>query len=244
LRTVVVVTAYNVEKTLERTVREVPRDVADKIIVVDDGSHDGTSHVARKLDVELIVHDTNRGYGAAQKTCYRAALRSGADIVVLIHGDYQMDSRLIPYLVAPIQLGVCDLVLGNRIRSKRETLAGGMRLWKYYANRLLTEVENVVLGLNLGEAHTGFRAYSRQILEEIPFEKASNGYAFDQEFLVQAAYFGFRIGDVPVTVRHPPKSSSISLSTGLSYAWGTLAALVRYLLHCAHLKRYELLVKQ
>lgn len=244
MRTVVVVTAYNVEKTLERAVREVPRDVADKIIVVDDGSRDGTSQVARKLDVELIVHEANRGYGAAQKTCYRAALRSGADIVVLIHGDYQMDSRLIPYLVAPIRLGVCDFVLGNRIRSKREALAGGMRLWKYYANRLLTEIENLVLGLNLAEAHSGYRAYSRKVLEEIPFERASNGYAFDQEFLVQAAYFGFRIGDVPVTVRHPPEASSISPSTGLSYACATLAALVHYLLHCAHLKRYELLAEE
>lgn len=238
-----VITAYNVEKTLERTVSAIARDVVDKIIVVDDGSRDRTQRIARALDVELIVHEKNSGYGAAQKTGYRTALLDGADIVVLIHGDYQTDPRLIPYLIAPVELGVCDFVLGNRVRSRDEARANGMPMWKYYANRLLTETENLILGLNLGEAHSGYRAYSRRVLETIPFEKASNRYAFDQEFIVQAAYYGFRIGDVPVTLRYMPDASSISFRTGLGYARITLTALLRYLLHRAHIRKFDLLIK-
>jgi len=243
LKAIAVVTAYNVERTLERTIREIPKDVVDKIIVVDDGSSDRTNEVARSLDVELIAHEKNRGYGAAQKTGYKAALRDDADIVVLIHGDSQCDPKLVSYLIAPIHLSVCDFVLGNRIRSKREAQANGMPMWKYYANRLLTEVENLVLGLNLGECHSGYRAYSRQVLETIPFEKASNGYAFDQELIVQAAYFGFRIGDVPITLLYPPDASSISFRNSLSYARITLISLIRYVLHRANLTKFDLLVK-
>lgn len=231
------------EKTLERTIREIPRDVIDKIIVIDDGSRDRTAEIARTLNVAVIVHESNRGYGAAQKTGYKAALRDGADLVVLIHGDYQCDPRLVSYLVAPIKLDVCDFVLGNRVRSRKEARGNGMPTWKYYANRLLTEVENLVLGLNLGEAHSGYRAYSRRVLETVPFEKASDRYAFDQEFIVQAAYFGFRIGDVPVTLRYMPEASSISFRTGLGYARITLNALFRYLLHRINLKKFSLLTK-
>jgi glycosyltransferase involved in cell wall biosynthesis len=242
MKTIAVVTAYNVEKTLERTVREIPRDVIDKIIVIDDCSRDRTAEIARSFDVELITHEQNRGYGGGQKTGYKAALREGADIIVLIHGDYQCDPRLVSYLVAPVQLGVCDIVLGNRVRSIREAKMSGMPMWKYYANRLLTQLENLVLGLNLAEAHTGYRAYSRKVLETLPFEKDSDRYAFDQEIIVQAAYFGFRIGDVPVTNRYMSEASSIGLRTSLTYAAKTLGALLRFVLHKMRIWRYDLLI--
>lgn len=240
-KTVVVVTAYNVEKTLERTVNEIPRDLIDKIIVVDDCSDDRTGEIAKSLDVELITHERNRGYGGGQKTGYRAALHDGADTIVLIHGDYQCDPRLISYLVGPVRLGVCDIVLGNRVRSRSEAKASRMPMWKYFANRMLTELENLVLGLNLAEAHSGYRAYSRKVLETVPFDKASDGYAFDQEIIVQAAYFGFRIGDVPVTNRYMAEASSISFRTSLEYAWVTLRALFGFVLHKLRIRRYYLL---
>jgi glycosyltransferase involved in cell wall biosynthesis len=233
-----------VEKTLERTISEIPRDIVDKVIVVDDGSQDRTKEIARSFDVKLAIHEANQGYGAAQKTGYKAALRDGADIIVLIHGDYQTDPRLVSYVIAPVKFGVCDFVLGNRVRSRSEARVNGMPLWKYYANRFLTEIENLILGLNLGEAHSGYRAYSRRVLETIPFEKASNGYAFDQELIVQAAYFGFRIGDVPVTLKYMADASSISFRTGLGYAWVTVTTLMRYLLHKANIKKFYLLVRE
>ncbi len=241
-RVVVVMPAYNAEATLERTWRDIPRDMVREVIVVDDASRDRTVEIARQLGLTVVRHPENRGYGANQKTCYRLALERGADIVAMIHPDYQYDARLLPLLVGFIEHDVCDLVLGCRIRSRVEALAGGMPWWKYLANRGLTLLENLVLGQNLGDAHSGFRVYRRVVLEAIPFESNSDGFVFDSEVLAQAAYFGFRIGDVPVPARYFPEASSIGFRRSVAYGLGTLGVLAHYLAHRARVVRSPLFV--
>jgi hypothetical protein len=176
----------------------------------------------------VVVHEANRGYGGNQKTCYREALARGADIVVMIHPDYQYDSRIIPHAVGIIELGICDVVLGSRIRSRQEALAGGMPVYKYLSNRFLTTVENIALGQNLGDFHSGFRVYRRQVLERIPFERNSDDFVFDTQFLVQAVRFGFRLGDIPVPVRYFDEASSINFRRSVVYGLGTLGAVGQY----------------
>lgn len=232
--------AYNAEATLERTWRDLPRDALNEVILVDDASRDRTVEIARKLGLTVIQHPENRGYGGNQKTCYQAALKRGADIVAMIHPDYQYDARLLPLLTGFIDLGVCDLVLGSRIRSRGEALAGGMPLWKYLANRMLTLVENVVLGQNLGDFHSGFRVYARRVLETIPFETNSDDFVFDSQCLAQASYFGFRIGDVPVPARYFAEASSINLRRSLTYGLATVGVLGRYVAHETGLIRSRL----
>ena len=167
-RVIVVMPAYNAALTVERTVRDIPPGVADEVILVDDASRDRTVDIARALGLTVIEHERNLGYGGNQKTCYRAALERGADIVIMLHPDYQYDSRAIPYIVGFVRLGICDLMLGSRIRTRREALEGGMPLLKYLMNRVLTLCMNVVLGQNLGDCHSGFRVYRREVLETIP----------------------------------------------------------------------------
>jgi glycosyltransferase involved in cell wall biosynthesis len=220
--------AYNAEATLERTCREIPPGSADEIILVDDGSRDRTVEVARQLGLTVIEHPANRGYGANQKTCYRSALERGADVVAMIHPDYQYDARVLPILVDLLDLGICDVVLGSRIRARGEALAGGMPGWKYLANRVLTLTENLVLGQNLGDFHSGLRIYTRAVLETIPFDANSDDFVFDSEFLAQAAYFGFRIGDVPVPARYFAEASSINFRRSIVYGLGTVRVLGQY----------------
>ena len=239
-RVIAVMPAYNAEATLAATVADIPPGSVDEIILCDDGSKDGTAALARSLGLTVLVHSRNRGYGGNQKTCYQEALRRGADIVVMIHPDYQYDSRLIPHAVGFIEAGVCDVVLGCRIRSRREALAGGMPLYKYLANRALTFVENVALGQNLGDFHTGFRAYRRAVLETIPFEHNSDDFVFDTQLLVQAVYFGFRLGDIPMPVRYFPEASSINFTRSVRYGLGTLATVAEYWLHRLGLYRSRL----
>ncbi|MBP2681767.1 MAG: Undecaprenyl-phosphate mannosyltransferase [Candidatus Krumholzibacteriota bacterium] len=227
---VVVMPAYNAERTLRSTVASIPGDLGSEILVVDDASSDGTVALARSMALTVVQHESNLGYGGNQKTCYRHALQMGADIVVMVHPDDQYDARLIPSLILPIQLGVCDVMLGNRIRTRAEALRGGMPVYKYFANRLLTILENVALGQNLGEFHSGMRAYGRKVLETIPWQNNSDDFVFDQEFLVQAAYFRFRIGDVPVPVRYFKEASSIGFWRSCRYCFQTLVTLVRYAL--------------
>jgi glycosyltransferase involved in cell wall biosynthesis len=184
--------------------------------------------VARDMGLNVIVHPQNRGYGGNQKTCYKEALARGADIIVMIHPDYQYDSRVIPHAVAFLELGICDVVLGSRIRARDEALRGGMPRWKYLANRFLTSVENVALGQNLGDFHSGFRVYRRAVLEHIPFERNSDDFVFDTQFLVQAVRFGFRMGDVPVPVRYFDEASSINFRRSVKYGLGTLGAVGQF----------------
>jgi glycosyltransferase involved in cell wall biosynthesis len=228
LKTIAVMPAYNAALTLERTVRDIPPGAVDEIIVVDDCSRDNTVEIAQKLGLTVIRHEKNLGYGGNQKTCYRHALDRGADVVVMIHPDYQYDSRVIPVAVEIIRLGTCDFVMGSRIRTRREALAGGMPRWKYIANRCLTLIENITLGQNLGDFHSGFRAYRRGVLETIPYERNSNDFVFDSEFLAQAVHFGFKIGDIPVPVRYFDEASSINFRRSVTYGFATLAVLAKY----------------
>jgi len=239
-KVVVVMPAYNAAETLERTYRDMPPGVVDDIILVDDRSTDNTVEISRSLGIHTIVHPENRGYGGNQKTCYTEALKRGADIVIMIHPDYQYDSRLVPYLLGFLELGICDIILGSRIRTRHETISCGMPAYKYIFNRLLTTIENIVLGQNVSDFHTGYRAYTRPVLETIPFMKNSDGFVFDTEFLVQAVFFGFRIGCVPVPVRYFSEASSINFTNSVVYGLKTLGALGKYLLHRTGAVRYPL----
>jgi glycosyltransferase involved in cell wall biosynthesis len=228
---VVVMPAYNAEKTLALTVADIPAGSVDSIILVDDCSKDQTVKLAKELGLRVIQHEQNLGYGGNQKTCYREALAIGADIVVMIHPDYQYDARLVPYLTGIIKEGICDVVLGNRIRTRQEALSGGMPFYKYLSNRFLTVIENLAMGQNLGEWHSGMRAYSRRVLETTPWEKNSNDFVFDCEFLVQAAAMGFRLGDIPVPARYFAEASSINFRRSIRYGLASLKTLLRYRLH-------------
>lgn len=239
-RTIAVMPAYNAAATLRQTVGDIPPGAVDEVILVDDGSRDDTVAVARELGLCVIVHEHNLGYGGNQKTCYRRALDAGADYIVMIHPDYQYDSRVIPVAVEILRLGICDCVLGSRIRTRRETLAGGMPIYKYLSNRLLTIVENVALGQNLGDFHSGFRAYTRKVLETIPFENNSNDFVFDSQFLAQAVHFGFKLGDIPVPVRYFPEASSINFRRSLKYGLATLGVMAAFWLHRLGLRRLPL----
>jgi glycosyltransferase involved in cell wall biosynthesis len=237
---IAVLPAYNAECTLAATLADVPVGSIDEVILVDDGSRDRTVQVAREMGLTVIQHPQNRGYGGNQKTCYRHALERGADIVVMIHPDYQYDSRVIPHAVGFIELGICDVVLGSRIRSRQEALAGGMPRYKYVSNRALTAFENLALGQNLGDFHSGFRVYRRAVLERIPFERNSDDFVFDTQFLVQAVRLGFRLGDVPVPVRYFAEASSINFKRSLRYGFSTLGVVGQYWLDRLGLRRSPL----
>ncbi|MBU0700638.1 glycosyltransferase family 2 protein [bacterium] len=235
--------AYNAEKTVEKTYRDIPQGVVDEVILVDDNSHDNTVKVARELGLIVIEHLQNRGYGGNQKTCYKEALSRGADVVVMIHPDYQYDSRLTPKLIEPILKGIADIVIGSRIRTRQDALSGGMPFYKYLGNRFLTLIENIVMGQNLSEFHTGFRAYSRRFLETIPFEHNSEDFVFDTEVLVQAVVFGFKIAEIPVPTRYFPEASSINFRRSVTYGIATLWTLVKYILHKAGLVKWKIFTR-
>jgi glycosyltransferase involved in cell wall biosynthesis len=228
-KVIVVMPAYNAARTLERTYNDLPREVVDHIILVDDVSRDETVEIAQRLGLKVIVHVQNRGYGGNQKTCYIEALRDGADVVVMLHPDYQYDSRLVPQLIAPIQTSEADLVLGSRLLGGG-TLAGGMPRWKFISNRFLTIVENLSLGQQLSECHTGFRAYSRRLLETIPFLLNSDDFVFDTEVIAQTVAFGFRVGEIPVPTRYFAEASSVNFRRSVVYGIETLMVMARYLL--------------
>lgn len=225
---IVVLPAYNAVATLEKTINDIP-DIVDQIILVDDKSNDETATLARRLGLMVFEHEKNKGYGGNQKTCYRLALEQGADIVVMIHPDYQYDPRLVKYFAEFIVDDYFDVMLGTRIRSRRETLAGGMPLYKYISNRALTIFENMVSGYNLSEWHTGMRAYKREVLEAIKFQKNSDDFVFDSQVLFQIVANNYRIGEIPVPVRYFKEASSINFKRSLKYGFETVGTALKYL---------------
>lgn len=231
IKTVVVLPAYNAAKTLERTLDAIPKDWVDDIILVDDASFDNTAKLARSLDIKTFVHSQNKGYGGNQKTCYREALLIGADIVVMVHPDFQYDPAFIPQMITPIVQNEADVVIGSRMLIPGGARSGGMPVWKYIANIVLTKIGNFVLGLSLSEYHSGFRAYSRKVLEIIPFELNSNNFIFDTQSIVQLRTARFRIKEVPITTRYFPEASMIGFFKSTQYGFSFLWTLIKFFFH-------------
>ncbi len=229
-KVVAVLPAYNAEKTLERTVADIPKDIVDEIVLVDDLSRDGTVKLAKKIGLTVYAHKKNLGYGGNQKTCYEKALERGADIVVMVHPDYQYDPKVIPQLIEPIRQGLADAVFGSRMM-KGGALEGGMPVWKHNANILLTALENVVLGTYLTEYHSGFRAYSARLLKRIRYKEDSNGFIFDTEIIVQILANHLKIDEVPIRTRYFEEASSIKLWPSIVYGLGIIRVMLRYVLH-------------
>ena len=241
-KVVVVMPARNAARTLEQTYAAIPREWVDEIVLVDDKSTDETLDVARRLPLHTIWHPHNVGYGGNQKTCYLEALQRGADAVVMLHPDGQYEPTLIPKLVAPILRGEADLVLGSRLAEPGAWRRAGMPAYKYLANRLLTAVENRVMGTSLSELHTGYRAYSRHLLLTIPFLRNASDFSFDSEVLMQAAHFGLRIAEVPARTRYFEDASSIGPGAATVYGVKTLGAAARLALHRRGLWRSRIFV--
>ena len=228
---VVVMPAYNAAKTLAETQASIPRDLVSKVILVDDHSRDETVPLAKELGVEVIAHPHNVGYGGNQKTCYMAALREGAEVVVMLHPDGQYDPELLPSMVAPILAGEADMTLGSRFLRPGGPQAGGMPTYKIVANRFLTTVENYILGTHYSELHTGYRAYSRKFLETVPFLRNSNDFVFDTQVIAQSVAFEMKVKEVPVSTKYFPEASSTTLRQSIVYGCKTLAVMLRYRLH-------------
>ena len=235
----VVLPAYNAGRTLEQTISEIPMHIVDDLLLVDDASGDDTVAVAERLGIPYVVHSENRGYGGNQKTCYTEALKRGADIVTMLHPDYQYSPRLIEAMVPLAATGPFDVVLGSRILSEG-ALAGGMPYYKYVSNRALTAFENVFLGLKLSEYHTGYRTFTRKVLETLPLLECSDDFVFDNQMLAQAAMFGFRIGEISCPTRYFAEASSINFGRSVVYGMGVLSTSLKYRFHKSRLKRSPL----
>jgi glycosyltransferase involved in cell wall biosynthesis len=229
-KVVVVMPAYNAGRTLRMTYEELPKDTVSAVILVDDGSTDQTLQIARELNLEVFVHDRNYGYGANQKTCYAEAVKAGADIVVMVHPDYQYDPKLVPQIVEPITKGQADVVLGSRLK-QGSALQQGMPWWKYISNRFLTWVENRTFGLELSEFHTGYRAFRRDVLESVNYSINSDGFIFDQEIIAQVVAARFRIAEIAVPTRYFPEASSASFAASVVYGLKILALTSRFMLY-------------
>ena len=226
----VVLPAYNAAKTLHQTVSEIPMEYVDDIILVDDASSDRTSELSHELGLHTITHAHNLGYGGNQKTCYAAALARGADVVIMLHPDYQYTPKLLVAMASLVAIGQYDVVLGSRILSEG-ALRGGMPLYKYLANRALTLIQNMLLSKKLSEYHTGYRAFSREVLETLPLMENSDDFVFDNQMLAQAIYFGFRIGEISCPTRYFPEASSINLRRSIIYGLGVLQTSFQYRLN-------------
>ncbi len=237
---IVIMPAYNAEKTLRQTYEELPHEYVDEVILVDDASRDETPRVAKELGIKTIIHPENRGYGGNQKTCYREALTYGADIVVMVHPDYQYSPRLVTAMASMIASGHYDVVLGSRILGGG-ALKGGMPVYKYIANRILTLFENIALGVKLSEYHTGFRAFTREVLDTLPLEENSDDFVFDSEMLVQTVYFGFRIGELSCPTKYFKEASSINFRRSVKYGFGVLASIMKYVLSKWGIKEFVIL---
>ena len=229
-RIVVVMPAYNAARTIERTTREIPMDLVDEIVVTDDASRDDTVDVARQLGLRTLVHDRNRGYGGNQKTCYTEALRLGADVVVMLHPDYQDTPSLLPAMIGLVTDGPFDVVLGSRVLGGR-ALAGGMPVYKYVSNRLLTAAQNLLCGAKLSEYHTGYRAFTRRVLESLPLLENSDDFVFDNQMLAQILLAGFEIGEVSCPAAYFEEASSINFRRSVRYGLGVLQTSVQAFAH-------------
>ncbi|MFA5143685.1 MAG: glycosyltransferase family 2 protein [Candidatus Omnitrophota bacterium] len=236
---VVVMPAYNAGRTLKKTYDEIPKDIVDDIILTDDHSSDQTLRIAKDLGLKTFVHDSNRGYGGNQKTCYNEALKLGADVVIMLHPDYQYPPKLITPMAALVTSGMFDVVLGSRILGNK-ALAGGMPLYKYVANRALTLLENNIIGEKVSEYHTGYRAFSKEVLLRVPFIENSDDFLFDNQILLQAFYFGYRVGEITSPSRYTKESSSINFRRSVVYGFGVLGAAFQYLLQRKGLARFRI----
>lgn len=247
-RVAIVLPAYNAARTLESTYSEIPHDIVDEVILVDDASTDATAAIARSLNIRTIVHDRNKGYGGNQKTCYRAALDTEADIVIMLHPDYQYTPKLITAMAFLLESKEFDVVLGSRILGGK-AMQGGMPVYKYVSNRLLTFIQNLILGAKLSEYHTGYRAYTRDVLESIPWQDDSDDFVFDNQFLSQAIYAGYRIGEVTCPARYFREASSINFVRSMRYGLGCLLTalqfrLAKWNLHAAKIFSFKIPASQ
>ena len=223
--------AYNAERTVKATYNDLPKDLIAEVILVDDASKDKTIEKAKNLGITVYTHKQNRGYGGNQKTCYEEALKRNPDIVVMVHPDYQYDAKLVGVLCEAIVNGRADIMLGSRIQTRHQVLKGGMPLWKYFANRFLTLFENIATGLNLSEYHTGYRAYSTQVLKTIPYQKFSDDFIFDQQILMSALSYNFNISEIPVPCKYFKEASSINFIRSSKYGLLTLWTVFIYILN-------------
>lgn len=239
---VVVLPAYNAERTLKKTYDDIPKDVVDEIILTDDCSNDKTLEVAKYLNLRVFAHSENRGYGANQKTCYQEALKRGADVVIMLHPDYQYPPKLVTAMAALITSGMFDVVLGSRILGN-QALGGGMPLYKYIANRLLTLIENNMISQKLSEYHTGYRAFSRKVLTTLPIMENSDDFIFDNEMILQAFYSGFRVGEVTSPSAYTKESSSISFPRSLIYGFNVLQTALKYILQKSSILKFRIFDK-
>lgn len=240
---IAVLPAYNAAKTLKNTLDDIPKQWVDEIILIDDASQDNTVEVAKKLGLKTWQHKKNLGYGANQKTCYQQALKLGGDIIIMVHPDHQYDPAYIPQLINPIIKGQADAVFGSRMINKKWALKGGMPYWKYLGNILLTKIENLILHLDLTEYHSGFRAYSRKILQTVPYKLNSNGFVFDTEIIVQLKIFNFQIKEIPIKTRYFKHASSVNLLQSLKYALDILIVLFSFILHKWGIKNNSQFIK-
>jgi glycosyltransferase involved in cell wall biosynthesis len=238
-KVIVIMPAYNAEKTLMQTYEEIPKDIIDEIILTDDASKDNTAELAKSLNINTIIHEENKGYGANQKTCYTEALKENPDIVIMLHPDYQYTPKLILPMVSMITSDEYDVVLASRILG-RGALHGGMPRYKYIANRILTLIENILLGHKLTEYHTGYRAFSREVLETIPFMENSDDFVFDNEMLAQIIYFNFRIAEISCPTKYFPEASSINFKRSVKYGFGVLHTCLKFVLQKSKLRKYRI----
>jgi len=241
-KVIVVMPAYNAEKTLERTLNDIPKELVDEIILTDDCSKDNTVEVAKRLGLHVLVHEKNLGYGANQKTCYTEALKREADIIVMIHPDHQYDPKEIPQLITPLLNEECDAVFGSRMLGGRP-LEGGMPKWKYLANIFLTAIENAVFYMYLTEYHSGLRAYSRRYLQTVNFQMNSDDFVFDSEIIAQGVIHKMRIKEIPIQTRYFEEASQIGLCKSIVYGLSILMTLVKFKLHIKGIKKFKCLIK-
>ena len=238
-RVAVVMPAYNAEKTLEKTYNEIPHDIVDDIILTDDASQDHTAEIARKLNIKTFVHTKNKGYGGNQKTCYQEALRLESDIIIMLHPDYQYTPKLITAMASMIAYGVFDAVIASRILGNK-AVEGGMPLYKYISNRFLTAVENFIIQQKISEYHTGYRAFSAEVLKKIPLLENSDDFVFDNEMLLQTMYFGFNVGEVSCPAKYFDDASSISFRRSVTYGIGVIHTSIKYFMSKRGIKPYQI----